>query len=170
MTTDSANTIDASSETVTSAASSGATTSSASTPRFEQTMQGLLAMLQALPRDIPVTNGMLVDWVLPLFEDARDEYHALTSDNLEQISSLADDVASIEQDREPAGVDEGARRVVIAAIGLAAMAYKRSGWLDDDFKTTSKCPKDLADEYARVQKFVEAWMSGVDIVTLTEEA
>lgn len=146
------------------------TGSAAEMPRFEQTMQGLLSMLQALPRDTPVTNGMLVDWVLPLFEDAREEYHALSSENLDQIAALADDVAAVDDDKEDGAIDEGARRVVIAAVGLAALAYKRSGWLDDSLKITSKCPKDLAEEYDRVQKFVQAWASGVDIVALTENA
>lgn len=143
-------------------------------PRFEQNMQGLLSMLQAMPRDAPVTVSTLIDWVLPLFDDARDEYHALTAETIDQMTELAEDVAVLdeqvgEQKNSPE-IDEGARRVVVAAIGLAALAYKRAGWLGDDLKTNSKCPKDLAEEYERVQKFVQAWASGVDIVALMEGA
>lgn len=147
-----------------------APTADATAPRFEQTMQGLLSMLQSMPRDEAVTNGFLMDWLLPLFEDARDEYHSLATENSDQIAVLAEEVDEVADNASeaPRPVDEGTRQVVIAAVGLAAVAYQRAGWMDKDLKITSKCPKDLAEEYTKVQKFVQAWASGVDVAAISD--
>lgn len=133
-------------------------------PRFEQTMQGLLDLLKALPRDGAVTVSMLTDWLLPLFEDARDEYHALAESAVDQVTDVIDEL-----DESTAAIDTGTRQVVFAAVGLAIMAYKRAGWIDDksgQMELTARCPKDLSDEYAKVQSLVQLWASGTDITAL----
>lgn len=116
-------------------------------------MQGMLALLQALPRDTAVTNGTLLDWLLPLFEDARDEYHALATDNSDQIEAV---VLGLESARAEAA-DDATRQVVVAAVGLAALAYQRSGWMNKDLGFTMGCPKDMAEEFTKVQVMVQAW-------------
>lgn len=129
------------------------------TPKFEQTLQGLLALLQSQPRDGAVTNATLVDWLLPLFEDARDEYHALAAENAEQIATVADEIDDADAD----GPDEGSRQVVAALAGMLSMAMQRAGWMSDQMAPTDKCPKDLAEEFGKVQMFVQAWINGADL-------
>lgn len=129
-------------------------------PKFEQTMKGLLSLIQSLPRDGAVTNAVLVDWLLPLFEDARDEYHSLASENSDQIASVAEEVEAASAGDGP---DEQSRQVVLALAGILSMSLQRMGWMDKNMVVTSKCPKDLADEFSKVQTFVQAWMNGVEI-------
>lgn len=138
-------------------------------PRFEQTMQAVIGVLNGLPRDGVVTNGFLMDWLLPLFEEARDEYYSMATENADQIAVLSDEVSEVADNiaDEPREIDEGTRQVITAAVGLAAVAYQRAGWMDAELKITSKCPKDLSDEYTKLQKFVQAWASGVDVAALT---
>lgn len=133
------------------------------TPKFEQTMQGLLAMLQSLPRDGAVTNATLVDWLLPLFEDARDEYHSLASENSEQIAELTDAVDEIDAGNTPT-IDAGTRNVVLSLVALLATAYQRAGWLNADATTlTPGCPKDLSEAFENAQTMVRTWASTVTI-------
>lgn len=134
-------------------------------PKFEQTMKGLLDLLTSLPRDGAVTHAMLRDWVLPLFEDARDEYHALAADNADEIVSVAEAVA----EATPSVPDESTRQIVMALAGLVALVMQRARWMDDKLVVTALCPKDLAEEYTKVQTLAQAWAAGIDVAAVAAD-
>ena len=138
-------------------------TTTTTAPKFEQTMQGMLALIQSLPRDAAITNGFLLDWLLPLFEDARDEYHALSTENADQIAVLSDEVDAIDPDGAPR-IDAGTRNVILSLVALLATAYQRAGWLGPDASTlTPMCPKELAEAFENAQTMVKSWAASVTI-------
>lgn len=124
-------------------------------PKFEQTMAGLVALLRSTPGDEPVKNSMLLDWVLPLLEDARDEVHSLVSEVTDQLDAVVDGMDDANDDS--AANEAAARQVVVALVGFASLVLQRANWMGKDMNLLPTCPPDLVGEFTKVKMLVQTW-------------
>lgn len=127
----------------------------AASDKFEKNLGGLVAQLAGKPGAEPVQVTTLRDWLLPLIEDLRDEYHEMHADALAMMSADAED----DDDRDD--IIDQSRVVVTSLVGLVTLTFRRVGWADENGNVTPSCPPELAMELARLKELVTEWAARV---------
>jgi hypothetical protein len=128
----------------------------AASDKFEKNLGGLVAQLAGRSGTEPVQVTTLRDWLLPLIEDLRDEYHEMHADTLAMFDAMDD-----EEDDDRDEVIEQSRVVVTSLVGLITLTFRRVGWSDANGDVTASCPPELALELARLKELVTDWAARV---------